>query len=219
MQRKPRFAHYCSNPDLLLLHPCFGAWPTFPIDVTCVMIPASTPTLRKFITSSPRNDQGTLGRKVDTEEIQAQTRDETHYRWPCYGECGSSPPDTSPKFVSGQYVSAYVVNPNGHEDACRQLSRRNRRGRQNDPSRGEFGERAGLGSFQLHQKSYNSLKYVLCLSGIPFTTSRGLGIIQTRLAVFHGLPSSGLSLCFDTLPAPLRGLPEYLDCALTWKRT
>jgi hypothetical protein len=106
MQRKPRFAHYCSNPDLLLLYPCFGAWPTFPIDVTYVMIPASTPTLRKFITSSPRNDQGTLGRKVDTAEIQAQTRDETHYRWPCYGECGSSPPDTSPKLVSGQYVSA-----------------------------------------------------------------------------------------------------------------
>jgi hypothetical protein len=89
----------------------FSYYTIFPTDVTCVVIPAPTPSTTEFVTSSPRNEQGTLGRNVGSDgRDQGQIWNETHDCQPCVVRVAATRSHGSTWLIS-RTVGTYVVNP------------------------------------------------------------------------------------------------------------
>ena len=169
--------------------PCFAARLIFLSDVTCVVISVRPPALRKFVTSSPRNEQGTVSRKVGSDQRDSRSNPERDTRLPALVWQESQQRfrwEYSTWLISGT-AGTCVINP-----MCMKRVAVNSR-MKNDRTQ-------AAASFR--RKLFLALKfveYVLRLSGFPFTASAGLGSIRMCLAAFNDLHLS-LPPWFDTLP-------------------
>jgi hypothetical protein len=111
------------------------------------------------------------GRRAVISEIQGQIRNEIHDCQPLCGKSRSNRSDGSTWLIS-RTVGTCVVNPM----CMKRLAVNSRVRNDRTPAAASF-----------RRKLLLALKFVLRLSGFPFTASAGLGSIRTCLAAFNDL--------------------------------